>query len=39
MPDEVETGNSVEQGDNEVWKNKRLESENAMWSDIGNTTI
>jgi hypothetical protein len=36
---EVETDHDVEQGDNEAWKNKRLEWENTMWQDIGNAKI
>jgi hypothetical protein len=39
VPDEVETGHGVKQGDNEAWKNKRLEWENAMWVDKGKVTI
>ena len=37
--DEVETGHGVEAGDNEAWKEKRLEWANAMWEARGQTTI
>ena len=39
VPDEVETGHGMQQGDNDALKNKRMEWADAMWAERGNATI